>query len=128
MKHSLEFMVVKWLDSVEDLIHIKSRDKIFSKEEFPRPEHLFNFWDARLENLENLADQLGDKRIKTIGFVLEKIRSVFESSYRRIVELVLEALAEARDITKYLTPLVSKENISHREFYNLLNISLISVK
>lgn len=112
MKHSLEFMVVKWLDSVEDLIHIKSRDKIFSKEEFPRPEHLFSFWDARLENLENLADQLGDKRIKTIGFVLEKIRSVFESSYRRIVELVLEALAEARDITKYLTPLVSKENIS----------------
>ncbi|XP_023292211.2 dynein beta chain, ciliary [Lucilia cuprina] len=105
MKHSLEFMVVKWLDSVEDLIHIKSRDKIFSKEEFPRPEHLFSFWDARLENLENLADQLGDKRIKTIGFVLEKIRSVFESSYRRIVELVLEALAEARDITKYLTPL-----------------------
>ncbi|XP_073817376.1 dynein beta chain, ciliary-like [Musca autumnalis] len=105
MKNSLEFMVAKWLDSVEDLVHVKSRDKIFSKEAFPRPEHLVNFWDSRLENLENLADQLGDKRIRTIGFVLEKIRSVFESSFRRIVELVMEALTEARDITKYLTPL-----------------------
>ncbi|KAL9898325.1 dynein beta chain, ciliary [Glossina fuscipes fuscipes] len=105
MKHALEFMVVKWLDSVEDLVHVKAKDKIFSKDEFPRPEHLVGFWETRLENLENLADQLGDKRIKTIGFVLERIRSVFESSYRRIVELVLEALAEARDITKYLTPL-----------------------
>lgn len=114
-------MVVKWLDSVKDLIHIKARDKIFSKEEFPRPEHLFAFWDTRLENLENLADQLGDKRIKTIGFVLEKIRSVFESSYRRIVELVLEALGEARDITKYLTPLVRfhQKNIFNAFLYNL---------
>lgn len=106
MKNYLEFMVVKWLDAVEDLIKIKPREKIFSKEEFPRPEHLFNFWEARLENLENLADQLGDKRIKTIGFVLEKIHSVFESSYRRIVELVLEALAIARDVNKYLSALV----------------------
>ncbi|XP_030371689.1 dynein beta chain, ciliary [Scaptodrosophila lebanonensis] len=108
MKHSLEFMVVKWLDSVEDLVNVKPAEKIYAKERFPLPEAVFSFWESRLENLENLADQLGDKRIKTIGFVLEKIHSVFEHSYRRIVELVLEALAEARDITKCLAALKKK--------------------
>lgn len=111
MKHSLEFMVVKWLDSIEDLVHVKAKDKIFSKEAFPRPEHLITFWENRLDNLENLADQLGDKRIKTIGFVLEAVKSVFVQSYRKMVELVLEALSEARDITKFLTPLVCSKVI-----------------
>uniref|UniRef100_A0A1I8PDY1 Dynein beta chain, ciliary n=1 Tax=Stomoxys calcitrans TaxID=35570 RepID=A0A1I8PDY1_STOCA len=105
MKQSLEHMVSKWLESVEELVHVKSRDKIFSKEPFPRPEHLFNYWEARLENLENLADQLRDKRVKTIGFILEKIHSIFENNFRQIVVLTFEALVEARDITKYLTPL-----------------------
>lgn len=109
MKHSLEFMIVKWLDAIDDMIRINPHDKIMAKDEFPRPEHLFSFWDSRLENLENLTDQLGDKRIKTIGFVLEKSGSVFMNSYRRLVQLVLEALAEARDITKYLVPLVCKK-------------------
>ncbi|XP_026835009.1 dynein beta chain, ciliary isoform X2 [Drosophila erecta] len=108
MKHSLEFMVVKWLDSVEDLVNIKAGEKIYSKENFPLPEAIFSFWESRLENLESLAEQLGDRRIKTIGFVLEKIQSIFEHSYRRIVELVLESLAEARDITKCLSPLKRK--------------------
>ncbi|KAI8033240.1 hypothetical protein M5D96_014004 [Drosophila gunungcola] len=108
MKHSLEFMVVKWLDSVEDLVNIKAAEKINSKENYPLPEAIFSFWESRLENLESLADQLGDRRIKTIGFVLEKIQSIFEHSYRRIVELVLESLAEARDITKFLAPLKKK--------------------
>lgn len=99
-------MVVKWLDSVEDLVLVKARERIYAKETHPKPDLLFSFWESRLENLENLADQLGDKRIKTIGFVLEKINSVFESTYRKIVELVLQSLAEARDITKYLAPLV----------------------
>ncbi|XP_037954213.1 dynein beta chain, ciliary [Teleopsis dalmanni] len=105
VKHSLEFMVVKWLDSVEDLVNTKADQKIFKGEEYPKPESLFAFWDARLDNLENLTDQLGDKRIKTIGFVLEAIKSVFETTFRKIVELVLEALEEARDITCYLMPL-----------------------
>ncbi|XP_032583017.1 dynein beta chain, ciliary-like, partial [Drosophila sechellia] len=108
MKHSLEFMVVKWLDSVEDLVNIKAGERIYSKENFPLPEAIFSFWESRLENLESLAEQLGDRRIKTIGFVLEKIQSIFEHSYRRIVELVLESLAEARDITKCLSPLKKK--------------------
>ncbi|BFF92572.1 dynein beta chain ciliary [Drosophila madeirensis] len=108
MKHSLEFMVVKWLDAVEDMVNIKPDQKIYSKEKFPLTEAIFAFWESRLENLENLADQLGDKRIKTIGFVLEKIQSIFEQTYRRIVELVLDALAEARDITKCLSALKKK--------------------
>ncbi|XP_030080192.1 dynein beta chain, ciliary [Drosophila hydei] len=108
MKHSIEFMVVKWLDSVENLVGVKPTDKLFSTEKYPLPEAIFAYWESRQENLENLAHQLGDIRIKTIGFVLEKIQSVFEHSYRRIVELVLESLAEARDITKCLAPLKKK--------------------
>lgn len=105
MKHSIEFMVVKWLDSVENLVGVKPIHKVFSVK-YPLPEAIFAYWESRKENLENLAHQLGDIRIKTIGFVLEKIQSVFEHSYRRIVELVLESLAEARDITKCLAALV----------------------
>ncbi|KRF80907.1 uncharacterized protein Dvir_GJ26688 [Drosophila virilis] len=101
-------MVVKWLDSVENLVGVKPTDKLFSTERYPLPEAIFAYWESRQENLENLAHQLGDIRIKTIGFVLEKIQSVFEHSYRRIVELVLESLAEARDITKCLAALKKK--------------------
>ncbi|XP_020814498.1 dynein beta chain, ciliary-like, partial [Drosophila serrata] len=43
MKHSLEFMVVKWLDSVEDLVNIKAREKIYSKENYPLPEEILYF-------------------------------------------------------------------------------------
>ncbi|XP_055849033.1 dynein beta chain, ciliary [Episyrphus balteatus] len=105
MKHSLEGMIVKWIDSINDFINVSAREYIFKKEKYPRPENLINFWEARLENLENLVDQLGDIRIKTIGFVLEKINSVFEMSFRSIVEKIMEALVEARDIKLYLSPL-----------------------
>ena len=99
-------MVAKWCDAVIELIHIKPADKIFTHMKYPRPEHLFGFWQARLENLEDLTQQLGTAKVKTVGHVLEKFNSVFVSQFRNMVHDILEALTEARDITVHLAPLV----------------------
>lgn len=106
MRHSLEGMVIKWYAIVKEVAEITSNDVIYIGDPVPHPDILFKFWDSRLDDLENISAQLTDVRVRTIGHVLEKVNSVFAKKYQGLVNMALESLSEARDITMYFFPLV----------------------
>lgn len=106
IRHSLEGIVIKWYGIIKEVAEAKSEDVIYIGDPVPHPDALFKFWDNRLDDLENIADQISKVKIRTIGHVLEKVNSVFAKKYQGLVEMALESLTEARDITMYFFPLV----------------------
>lgn len=106
IRHSLELIVVKWFGIVKEVAEISPDDVIYIGDPVPHPDALFKFWDNRLDDLENMADQLANVKVRTIGHVLEKVGSVFSKKYQGLVNMALESLTEARDITMYFYPLV----------------------
>lgn len=101
---SLEEIVMKWANTIEEVIGDNSY-RIFNDMACPMPGNEMTFWQGRLKNLENIFDQLRDPRIKTIASILEKLESVYFSTYRVTFRNVVESLHEARDVTLFLTPL-----------------------
>lgn len=64
--------------------------------------------------MEYICEQLTNEKIKTVGFILEKIDSVYLTRFKKANEIALEQLFGARDVTLYLLPLVNKFSIRLR--------------
>ncbi|XP_037911922.1 dynein beta chain, ciliary-like [Hermetia illucens] len=105
IKDSLESITLKWRKVVADYVRHRPAEIIYSKEANPVPQNLFEFWNTRWQNLENLADQFRDVRIKTTGQILYATKSIYFTAFKEAFQLILDALTEARDITLYYTPL-----------------------
>lgn len=107
IRHSLEGIVVKWYGIIKEVAEVSSDDVIYIGDPVPHPDALFKFWDSRLDDLENIVEQISNVKIRTVGHVLEKVNSVFAKKYNGLVNMALESLTEARDVTMYFFPLVS---------------------
>jgi len=105
MKNSLEAIVLKWSDQIDTVLK-DDVSSLFKNGPHPLPIALFSYWTSRLSNLENIFDQLRDPQARTIGFVLEKIDSVYYSAFRTTFNNIVLALHMARDLTLYFLPLV----------------------
>ncbi|XP_055373637.1 dynein beta chain, ciliary [Condylostylus longicornis] len=104
IKDGLEDIVLEWFDTVNELTKLDIEARIIEISATPIPEHLFKFWQARLENLEDLVQQLCRVRIRTVGFVLEKIGSIFLKLFHDLVHNALNALEQAKDINIHYKP------------------------
>lgn len=103
VRSSLEEIVMKWSNTIEEVIGDNSY-RLFDELPEPMPSDEVTFWQGRLKNLENIYDQLRDPRIKTIASILEKLDSVYFSTFRVTFRNVVESLHEARDVTLFLAP------------------------
>lgn len=110
IRHSLEGIVNKWYGIIKEVAEQCSDDIIYIGDPVPHPDALFKFWDNRLDDLENIAEQLSNVKVRTIGHVLEKVKSVFAKKYQALMDMALDSLIEARDITMYFFPLVCSFN------------------
>lgn len=63
------------------------------------------FWNLRLRNLQHIYEQLKEPRVKSMAVVLEKTNSAYYSCFKDIFKNIVIALAEAKSICLYLTPL-----------------------
>lgn len=104
MKNSLEGIIIKWVSSITDVLREDS-NLLFLNNGHPTPSAEIDFWNARLKNLENLYEQLKSDRVRCVAMILEKIDSVYFSSFRTIFKNLITALVIARDITLYINPL-----------------------
>lgn len=110
MRNSLESIVNKWCNQINEVLQRNNVQKMQPDVPEARlsPGMEIAFWNNRLENLENIYDQLKLDKCKTVGTVLELINSVYSGSFKTIFNNVIAALCEARDVTLWLTPLVRK--------------------
>lgn len=108
LKNSLESIVNKWCNQINDVLQRNNVQRMQPEVGAGKlsPDMEIVFWSNRLENLENIYEQLKLDKCKTVGIVLQLISSVYSGSFKTIFNNVIAALCEARDITLWLTPLV----------------------
>ncbi|KAJ8958202.1 hypothetical protein NQ314_006441, partial [Rhamnusium bicolor] len=63
------------------------------------------FWNQRLKNLQYIYEQLREPKVKSMALILEKTNSAYYNCFRNTFKSVVVALAEAKDVCLYLTPL-----------------------
>lgn len=78
----------------------------FNNGQNPTPNSEINFWNNRLKNLTYIYEQLRHERIKSMAIILEHTDSAYFPCFKTMFKNVVTALAESRDITLYLSPLM----------------------
>lgn len=106
IKESLEQITVKWWNAIDCVVKEESYSILeINRSATPNDEILF--WLARLKNLDNISGQLNESSVKAIEMLLEKTGSIYSKTYRDASNLVINAIDEARDINRFLKPLLS---------------------
>ncbi|KOC63714.1 Dynein beta chain, ciliary [Habropoda laboriosa] len=104
LKSAIEGVVIKWAYLVNDVVIQESGDA-FDNGQNPTPDVELEFWSTRLANLRYIYDQLQEDRVKKMASILEKTDSAYLPCFRTLFDNVVSSMAEAREISLYLTPL-----------------------
>ncbi|XP_024875279.1 dynein beta chain, ciliary [Temnothorax curvispinosus] len=104
LKSAIEGVVIKWAYLVNDVVTHES-SVAFENGQNPTPNIELEYWSARLANLRYIYDQLQEDRVKKMATILEKTDSAYFPCFRTLFDNVVSSLAEAKDISLYLTPL-----------------------
>ncbi|KAL7754360.1 hypothetical protein RI367_000341 [Sorochytrium milnesiophthora] len=105
MLHSLESAVVDWTHQIQQVLKSSSSAALDEEGVNPGPQVEIQFWQAKAANLRNIYEQLTGPRIGKVGKILEKWNSSYWSTFKAIVDDVVQALEEANDVSLYLQPL-----------------------
>ncbi|XP_063983406.1 dynein beta chain, ciliary [Diachasmimorpha longicaudata] len=104
LKSAIEGVVIKWAYLVNDVVTQES-SVAFENGQNPTPTSELEFWSKRLTNLRYIFDQLREDRVRKMAIILEKTDSAYYPCFRTLFSNVVSSLAEAKEISLYLTPL-----------------------
>jgi len=116
--HSIESAVIEWAHQVRDVLKKDSAQPLI---EGLNPGALveLDFWIAKKANLTCIHEQLNTPQMLHMRQILEDHNSSYAPALKKLYLDVQEALDEATDITKYLTPLRSfLEDVEEGDFAN----------
>nr|KAF6455671.1 dynein axonemal heavy chain 17 [Rousettus aegyptiacus] len=102
--HAIETIIIDWSHQVRDVLSKDSAQALLDGLQ-PLPRVEFEFWDARLQNLKCIHDQLNRPKVNKIVEILEKAKSCYWPALQNVYLNVTEGLKEANDIVLYLMPL-----------------------
>ncbi|XP_075210990.1 dynein heavy chain at 93AB [Lycorma delicatula] len=105
LKSAIEGVIIKWATQINDILNEDS-SQAFANGQNPVPTAEINFWNGRLRNLQNIYEQLRDERVRKMATILERTDSAYFPCFRNLFRNIVAALAEAKDIAKYLKPLL----------------------
>ncbi|XP_076651244.1 dynein beta chain, ciliary-like [Halictus rubicundus] len=104
LKSAIEGVVIKWAYLVNDVVTQES-GAAFENNQNPTPDVELDYWAARLANLRYIYDQLQEDRVKKMASILERTESAYYPCFRTLFENVVSSMAEAKEISLYLSPL-----------------------
>uniref|UniRef100_A0A8C5LC16 Dynein axonemal heavy chain 17 n=1 Tax=Jaculus jaculus TaxID=51337 RepID=A0A8C5LC16_JACJA len=102
--HAIETIIIDWSHQIRDVLSKDSSQALLDGLH-PLPRVEFEFWDARLMNLQCIHDQLNRPKVNKIVEILEKSKSCYWPALQNVYTNVTEGLKEANDIVLYLKPL-----------------------
>ncbi|XP_071429942.1 dynein axonemal heavy chain 17 isoform X2 [Pithys albifrons albifrons] len=102
--HSIETVVIEWSQQIEEILNQDlARPLLEGLHPLPRVE--FEFWQARMTNLECIYHQLLSPQVTLLAKTLEKADSCYWPSLQNIFRAVSAGLEEAKDVSLHLQPL-----------------------
>nr|XP_048307819.1 dynein axonemal heavy chain 17 [Myodes glareolus] len=102
--HSIETIIIDWSHQIRDVLSKDSAQALLDGLH-PLPRVEFEFWDARLMNLQCIHEQLNRPKVNKIVEILEKAKSCYWPALQNVYMNVTQGLKEANDIVLYLKPL-----------------------
>uniref|UniRef100_G3TNR2 Dynein axonemal heavy chain 17 n=1 Tax=Loxodonta africana TaxID=9785 RepID=G3TNR2_LOXAF len=102
--HAIETIIIDWSHQIRDVLSKDSAQALLDGLH-PLPRVEFEFWDARLANLNCIHEQLNRPKVNKIVEILEKAKSCYWPALQNVYMNVTEGLKEANDIVLYLKPL-----------------------
>ncbi|KAM4843232.1 dynein axonemal heavy chain 17 [Thomomys bottae] len=114
--HAIETIIIDWSHQIRDIMSKDSAQALLDGLH-PLPRVEFDFWDARLMNLQCIHEQLNRPKVNKIVEILEKAKSCYWPALQNVYLNVTEGLKEANDIVLYLKPLrISLEEMEQADF------------
>lgn len=95
--HTVESMVIDWSHQIQDVLKKDSAQPLLQGRN-PGPLVEIEFWIARRADLESVVEQLCSEKVLKMSCLLEKTRSSYYPAYCSMLQIIDEALDEARDI------------------------------
>ncbi|KAM9310019.1 dynein axonemal heavy chain 11 [Pholidichthys leucotaenia] len=103
LAHAIETQVINWANLIQKILKEDSSHLLMT-ECNPGPNAELKFWNSRKNNIESIYQQLQSPMVKMMVKVLEMMDSSYHPTIQTLIEKVLDALQEARDVDLYLQP------------------------
>ncbi|XP_008847899.1 dynein heavy chain 17, axonemal [Nannospalax galili] len=114
--HSIETIIIDWSHQIRDVLSKDSAQALLDGLH-PLPHVEFEFWDARLMNLQYIHKQLNRPKVNRIVEILEKAKSCYWPALQNVYMNVSQGLKEANDIVLHLKPLrILMEEMEQADF------------
>ncbi|XP_014248489.1 dynein beta chain, ciliary-like isoform X2 [Cimex lectularius] len=101
LRMNYESAVLNWSIQLNEGILKRVSTEIFQEQKHPLPSAEFKWWGSRVKNLEEIYEQLTEPKVKRMARILEMTESVFLPCFNELVDSVMAALKEAREMDKY---------------------------
>uniref|UniRef100_A0A668AEI7 Dynein axonemal heavy chain 17 n=1 Tax=Myripristis murdjan TaxID=586833 RepID=A0A668AEI7_9TELE len=102
--HSIESVVIEWSHQIRAVLKKDSSEALLEGNN-PTPHTELLFWRNRYADLECIHSQLRTSKVAKMAVLLEAVESSYYPAFRDMLQDVLAALEEAKDICTYLRPL-----------------------
>ncbi|XP_014668470.1 PREDICTED: LOW QUALITY PROTEIN: dynein beta chain, ciliary-like [Priapulus caudatus] len=102
--HAIETVVIDWTHQIRDVLKRDSSQPLLEGLD-PGPHVEVEFWKAKCKNLQCIYEQLRTPKVRKMAELLNTMQSSYFPSFRSMFRDVVGALAEAQDVSLYLTPL-----------------------
>ncbi|XP_066917361.1 dynein beta chain, ciliary-like [Clytia hemisphaerica] len=102
--HNVESIIIDWTHQITKVLK-QCSSQLLQEGKSPGPIVEIDFWSQRVENLENIFDQLRTIKVRKMAELLKRHNSSYYPAFKKIYREAIHALDEARDINVYLKPI-----------------------
>ncbi|XP_026855443.2 LOW QUALITY PROTEIN: dynein heavy chain 9, axonemal [Electrophorus electricus] len=114
--HVIESMVIEWSHQIHEVLKRDSSEPLLLGIN-PTPHMELNFWKNRYADLECIHEQFKSPKVARMAELLDTMDSSYYPAFRNMLQDVMCALEEARDINTFLKPLQRlTEDLENIEF------------
>ncbi|XP_056325895.1 dynein heavy chain 9, axonemal [Danio aesculapii] len=117
--HSMETVVIDWSHQVYKVLKKDSSEPLLEGRN-PTPHAEIHFWRNRLADLQGIHQQLQSSKVLTLAELLLAVDSSYYPAFAKMIQDVMEAHNESKNITTFLKPLERLiEDLENADFSEL---------
>ncbi|GAA54008.1 dynein beta chain ciliary, partial [Clonorchis sinensis] len=109
LMYAIETAVVDWSAQINDILKQQSGQAI-ANGEFPLPNFEYEFWQQRMNCMQDIYEQLVHPKVKKMAVILEANKSAYANPFKEMFKRVVRAIVESETIVTFLTPLINYLN------------------
>jgi len=120
--HTLETAVVHWTTQIKGVL-AQDAEQLLTPTSHPGPINELEFWKDRSDNLDNLEEQLHQRKVLKCIKLLQNMQSTYYPAFRSLLQDLQQASVEAKEIYRFLYPIKDCFEVIHPEMQSKTDLS-----